>query len=171
MPTRPSLAAIPSLEPVVFSGPVYRVVPEALGDRILSTEGNRYYPGRWHAAGESGVLYTSLEAGVALRELGRHASRDRIEGGLVTGTIEIRLQKVLDLTADAALGALGLSREALIPADHSMTQAISLQARKAGFQGLMVPSATGTGANLIVFENNLSAGCRIEVRGIEPSEG
>lgn len=169
MLSRPNLASIPSLAPIVFSESVYRVVPEALRDKILSTEGNRYYPGRYHIAGETGILYTSVELDVAIRESGRHAYRANLQGGLVAGKIKVKLQKVLDLTQTAVLAKLGISKDDLVSPDCSLTQAISLQVRKAGFQGLLVPSATGSGANLVIFENNLAEGCLIEVEEINPA--
>lgn len=171
MSGRPNLAAIAALGSISFSDSVYRVVPGALRDKILSTEGNRYYPGRYHIAGETGILYTSLERGLALRELGRHAARANLQGGLAAGKIKVKLQKVLDLTQAAVLTKLCLSKEALVSPDCSITQAVSHQARKAGFQGLLVPSATGSGINLVIFENNLAEGCLIEVEEISPVEG
>lgn len=166
MPGRPNLAAIVPHESVAFSGSVYRVVPGGLRDKILSTEGNRYYPGRYHIAGETGILYTSLERDLAIRELGRHAARANLQGGFAAGRIRVKLQKVLDMTQAAVLAKLGLSKEALVSPDCSITQAISHQARKTGFQGLLVPSATGSGVNLVIFENNLAEGCLIEVEEI-----
>lgn len=173
MPGRPNLAAIPSLRPASFSDSVYRVVFEALREKILSTEGNRHFPGRYHIVGETGILYASMERDVAIRELGRHASRAHLQGALAAGKINVRLQKVLDLTQAAVRAKLGLSIEDLVSRDCSITQAISLQARKAGFQGLLVPSAAGGGVNLIVFENNLAEGCLIEVEeigAVEPAK-
>ncbi len=38
-----------------------------------------------------------------------------------------------------------------------------MMAREAGFRGLIVPSATSAGDNLIIFENNLGKGCLIEI--------
>lgn len=166
LPDHPNLAAISSSASVSFSNSVYRVVPEAFHDRILSTEGNRYYPGRYHIAGETGILYTSFDRDAAMRELGRHASRSHLQGGLAVAKIRVKLQKVLDLTRTAVLAKLGLSKDALVASDCSITQAISMLARKAGFQGLLVPSATGSGVNLVVFENNLAAECLIEVKEI-----
>ena len=61
MSSRPNLAAILSLAHITFSKLVYRAVPETLREKILSTEGNRYYSGRYHIAGETGILYTSIE--------------------------------------------------------------------------------------------------------------
>lgn len=170
MPGRPDLAAIAAVGPISFADSVYRVVPGALREKIMSTEGNRYYPGRYHFAGETGILYTSLERDLAVRELGRHAARADLQGGLVVGSIKVKLQKVLDLMQAAVLSKLGLSNDGLVSADWSITQAISHHARKAGFQGLLVPSATGSGVNLVVFENNFAQGCLIEVEEIRVLE-
>ncbi|MBU2574388.1 MAG: RES family NAD+ phosphorylase [Elusimicrobia bacterium] len=169
MLSRPNLASIPSLP---FSGLVYRAVPEASRNKILSTEGNRYYPGRYHVAGETGILYTSVKLDVAIREMERHDYRAN-QGELVASKIKVKLQKVLDLTQTAILAKLaailakpGLSKDDLISPDFSITHAISLRAREAGLQGLLVPSATKSGVNLIIFENNLAEGCLIEVEEI-----
>src|SRR3990167_3371292 len=98
MPGRPNLAAIPTLGSTSFSDSVYRVVPGVLRDKILSSEGNRFYSGRFHIAGETGILYTSLERDLSIRELGRHASRANLQGGPAAGKIKVKLQKGLDLT-------------------------------------------------------------------------
>jgi RES domain-containing protein len=160
---RPNLAAIASASPTRFSGLVFRVVPETRREQLLSTEGNRYYPGRYHVAGETGVLYTSLVEEVAIAEIGRHAAPAHVQGRLATGRIEITLQRVLDLGDEANLATLGLSGEDLISPNWALTQALSVRARKAGFQGLLVPSATSRGGNLVVFGDNLGEGCSVEV--------
>lgn len=170
MAARLNLAALSSLTPLPFEKSVYRVVFQSLRGKILSTEGNRYYPGRYHLVGETGVLYSSLKEEIAIKEIERHAPRNMWEEKLVVGEINIRLYKVLDLTQASNLKKLGLSRENLISPDYSTTQAISLAARQAGLQGLIVPSATSQGDNLIVFENNLGEGCFIEIKNIHVLE-
>jgi RES domain-containing protein len=155
--------AISSLPITRFDGVVYRVVIERLREKILSTEGNRFYPGRYHVIGETGVLYTSLDEELAVRELSRHADRHALKEKLVAGKIYVRLHNVLDLTQASTLRKLAISKEDLMSSDRLIPQAISIQARKAGLQGLIVPSATGTGQNLIVFENNFGEGCLIEI--------
>jgi RES domain-containing protein len=89
-----------------------------------------------------------------------------LQGKLVMAEINIRLDKVLDLTQASTLKILGLSKNDLISSDYSITQAISMIAREAGFRGLIVPSATSGGNNLIIFENNLGKGCLIEIDDI-----
>jgi RES domain-containing protein len=161
-----NLKAISSLPVTRFDGSAYRVVIDRLREKILSTEGNRFYPGRYHVIGETGVLYTSLDEEVAVTELARHADRHMLKEKLVAGKIYLRLQNVLDLTQASTLRKLGISKEELLSPEYLIPQAISIQARNAGLQGLIVPSATGVGKNLIVFENNFGEGCLIEVETI-----
>jgi len=164
---RLNLAAISTLSVTRFDGPVYRIVVERLREKILSTEGNRFFPGRYHLIGETGILYTSLDEQVAIEELARHADRHMLNEKRVCGKIYLRLHHVLDLTQISAQKKLGLLNENLLSADYLIPQAVSVQARKAGLQGLIVPSVTGLGKNLIVFENNLGAGCLIKIESID----
>ena len=168
MSRRPRLEAIGTLPTAAIETIAYRVVPAKHKDRIVSTEGNRYFPGRYHLAGETGVLYTSLKDAVALAEVRRHTASLPLSEGLVLGKIRIRLTKVADLTKPEHLNALGIEEGHLVSGDFLPTQALGLKARAAGIQGLIVPSATGEGNNLVVFENNLGAGCLIQVESVQP---
>ena len=160
------LTALSSLTTVSFERSVYRVVVERFKDKVLSTEGNRFFPGRYHLSGEGGILYTSLTKEIAIKEIERHVSRAMLQGRLAIATINITLDKVLDLTQASTLKIIGLSKSDLISSDYSITQAISMIAREAGLRGLIVPSATSGGNNLIIFENNLGKGCLIEIDDI-----
>lgn len=102
-----------------------------------------------------------------MEEVKRHASPDQLSEGLVKGKIRIKLNRVLDLTQESVLKKLGLTEGDLIGADTIPTQTLSLQARRSGIQGLIVPSATGKGSNLIVFEDNLGEGCSIAIEEIQ----
>src|SRR4030067_3410217 len=160
------LTALSSLTTVSFERSVYRVVVERFKDKVLSTEGNRFFPGRYHLSGEGGILYTSLTKEIAIKEIERHVSRAMLQGRLAIATINITLDKVLDRTQASTLTIIGLSKSDLISSDYSITQAISMIAREAGLRGLIVPSATSGGNNLIIFENNLGKGCLIEIDDI-----
>lgn len=166
MVLRLNLTTLSSLKAVSFERSVYRAVVERFKDKVLSTEGNRFFHGRYHLSGEGGILYTSLTKDVAIKEIERHASRSMLQGGMVIAEINIRLDKVLDLTQTSTLKTLGLSKNDLISSDYSITQAISIIARDAGFRGLIVPSATSAGDRMIIFENNLGKGCLIEIKDI-----
>lgn len=168
MSRRPRLEAIGSLPTAPFETIAYRVVPAKHKERLVSTEGNRYFPGRYHLAGETGVLYTSLKEAAALSEIRRHSATLPLSEGLVIGKIRIRLTRVADLTRPEHLKTLGIEEGNLVSPDLLPTQAIGLSARAAGIQGLIVPSATGEGNNLVVFENNLGVGCLIQVESVQP---
>ncbi|MDD5435366.1 MAG: RES family NAD+ phosphorylase [Nitrospira sp.] len=167
MESRLNLTILSSIKAISCERTVYRAVVESFRDKVLSTEGNRYFPGRYHLSGEGGVLYTSLTKEVAVKEIERHALRALLQGSLVIAEVSIRLDKVLDLTQTATLRTLGLSKSDLILPDVSICQAVSIKAREAGFRGLIVPSATGAGDNLIIFENNLGQGCLIEIGDVK----
>lgn len=162
-----NLKALSSLSTVAVEMPVYRAVFEKFRDMILSTEGNRFYSGRYHLTGEGGILYTSLSKDTAVKEIERHASGAMFLEKLVIAKINIRLDKVLDLTEPSTLVILGLSIGDLISSDYSITHAISIKARQSGFRGLIVPSTVRSGNNLIIFENNLGKGCLIEIEDID----
>src|SRR3989337_3555080 len=158
MSLRHNLTALSSLTTVSVERSVYRMVFERFKDKVLSTEGNRFYTGRYHMSGEGGILYTSLTKEIALKEIERHATRTMLQVKLVMAEINIRLDKVLDLTQASTLEILGLSKNDLTSSDYSITQAISMIAREAGFRRPIVPSATSGGNNLIIFWNNLGTG-------------
>lgn len=167
MPGRPDLGRIAAVPGRPFKGTVLRVVPESLHDKILSTEGNALYAGRYHLKGETGILYTSIGKDLALKEIGRHAARNPLATGLAIGRIRVGLQKALDLTDPNTRDALCITQEDITGPGWGLTQAISRSARNADFQGILAPSATGGGANLVIFENNLAAGCSLEVIAVD----
>ena len=61
MSSRVDLSALAILKPVEFKEIVYRAVSENLKDKVLSTEGNRYYSGRYHHQGETGIWVKTLD--------------------------------------------------------------------------------------------------------------
>src|SRR5882757_932880 len=123
MDRRLDLTTILSLPVTPFDGSVYRVVIERLREKILSTEGNRFFPGRYHLMGETGILYTSLDEPVAIEELARHASRQMLNEKRVSGKIYLRLQHVLDLTVISTQKKLGLRHSDLLSTDYLIPQA------------------------------------------------
>jgi RES domain-containing protein len=75
----------------------------------------------------------------------------------------VKLKRVLDLTQPDALEYLGITVERLTSANFVLPQATSHRARQLGIQGLIVPSATTSGHNVIIFEDNLAEGCTLEI--------
>jgi len=77
--------------------------------------------------------------------------------------IDVELETVLDCR-DAA--AFGLSPEELTrDYDFAMTQEIGAAAIALEAEGILVPSATGLGNNLVVFPAQLHSGSRLAVTG------
>lgn len=63
----------------------------------------------------------------------------------------VRLEHVLDLSADETRGHLGVSLEDLTSDDLTRPRALGQHAYHAGLQALRSPSATGVGEILAVF--------------------
>jgi len=72
--------------------------------------------------------------------------------------IDVALQRVFDWRHDAALRDLLTSS-----ASYAFTQRLASEASNAGAQAVIVPSATGIDANVIIFVDNAGEGTHIEV--------
>jgi hypothetical protein len=72
-------------------------------------------------------------------------------------SLETTLDRVIDLTNDAALRATGLATVDLVRPDHALTQLIGEAAHERGIQAIKSPSATGVDAVLALFPENLGA--------------
>ncbi len=143
-----------------FSGIVRRVV--RAGRDPLSTEGSRKTGGRYNPPGDFGALYAALESETAAAEVARGL---RLRGVDPAGfaaddwweyEIELRAAAILDLTDSDTLARLGLSQDALTAADAALTREMGAKAHRAGYAGLLVPSAARLGrTNLVIFLDRL----------------
>lgn len=70
----------------------------------------------------------------------------------------VRLDRVLDLTAERTRGHLGISTEELTSDDLTRPRALGQLAYRAGLQALRSPSASGVGEILAVFPELVPAG-------------
>lgn len=135
-----------------FTGAVYRVVME--GRDPLSTEGSNIAGGRYNSPGESGTLYCSLESGVARAEVSKHAHFS-LKSRWWRFSLETELSSVLDLTNPSVLIRFGISPDELIRENLATTRRIGAEARKAGFEAIIAPSAAvGDAKNLVIFLEN-----------------
>jgi RES domain-containing protein len=130
--------------------------------------------GRFNAGVESPIkppfraLYTSVESGAALLEVVRHlgyrATDDRAVVALediamrVLTQIDVALRRVFDWSRDAALRDLLTS-----DTSYAYTQKLGAAAAMAGAEAILVPSATGIDANLIIFIENAGDGTHIDI--------
>lgn len=145
---------------------VYRHVSS--GRDCRSGEGARAHGGRWNPPGSFPALYTALTPYVACRELARLASRQKVTvEDLLPRTLcvlELRLTRVVDLTTEGNLSLVGLSLDDITGDDPSRCRELGDVAHRMGFEGLLVPSATGAGYNFIVFPLNLASDSLIDER-------
>lgn len=134
----------------------------------MSTAGSRANGGRYNPPSEFGALYTALEEETATAEVAKGLRRRGLEpsnypaGAYWTYTLEIASEAVLDLTDPDVLGRLGIQSEALTAEDFALPRQIAREARLAGYQCLLAPSAARAGAKtLIVFLDQLSQPPRV----------
>ncbi|MGZ3631230.1 MAG: RES family NAD+ phosphorylase [Candidatus Limnocylindrales bacterium] len=155
---------------VAFEGRVCRQL--APGYHPLSGEGARIHGGRWNPPDSFAVLYTAPEPATCLAELARAARlqglrpADLLPRRLVT--YEVRLVRVLDLTDESVLAALGVTTETVVGDDPRRPRAIGAAAHFVAFEALRAPSAARPGAvPLPIFIEQLSAASRVDVGASE----
>jgi RES domain-containing protein len=129
--------------------------------------------GRFNAGVESDIkppfraLYTSAESAAALLEAVRHLGYYAADGRAIVALddvalrvltqLRVTLQRVLDWRHAPGL------RDGLSKASYRQTQQLGAAAFAAGVEGILVPSATGVDANLVVFVDQLAENSHIEV--------
>ena len=143
----PTLAQV---QPRPEAGLWFRIVPRIYREWIDSDEGAKRRGGRYNPPDEFGALYLSANPEGCLAEL---ATRTDTPPNLCEGTIEVRLDRVCDLTDQATREILGVALTDLTGPDWTLTQQLGSAIRDAGFQGIRVPSAVGPHINLVVFRD------------------
>ena len=144
-----------------FEGSVWRVT--RVGRDPLQGSGAT---GRWSAASEFEVLYTSLERDGALAEIGYRLSLEPVWPTLLqheVHRIELKTQRTLRLANLASLAPLGIDVNRYESFDYSASQAVAAAAHFLDFDGLIVPSARFACLNLVLFLDLLSPDGRVEV--------
>ncbi len=165
MSTTPDMLA--RLPGRALRGRFYRIVHRDRREQLLSTEGSRLHGGRYNPPAAFGALYLSESPAVATAEVRRAAAGRRL-GAFVLGTVEIDLTRLLDLTDRAVLAHLGVRPDDLVGPDYTPTRRLGTLAREAGFEGLLVPSATGLGTNLVLFPDRLGR-ATLRLLAVEPA--
>ena len=155
------MAPPPDLARSSISAIVFRVVREGLDP--LATTGSLKAGGRFNPPNEFAVLYTSIEGATATREVARGLRQRRIDpdqfphGSWWVYELEVKLESVLDLTDPNVLKRIRISESSLTANDISATRAIASEARKGGYQALLVPSVAVAGSkNLVMFLDKVS---------------
>lgn len=136
--------------------------------------GSRKVSGRFHRGLDRftedqawSALYMSLAAEASLGEILRHSFADI---GLLSELNNYRLSEflihlnaVVDCRTVASHRHLGSWFEH--PTDYSVSQSFGAAALAMGAEGLLVPSATRLGDNLVVFPTQLRSDSRLDVIG------
>lgn len=134
--------------------------------------GSERVSGRYHRAPDGfppeecfPALYTALAPEIAIAEALRHTRPDRIARLRESRLSEllVALEAVLDARDTEVLGIV--REELLAPRDHSVGQRLGAAAVARGCDGLLVPSATGLGDNLIIFPRVRQGSPRLQVAG------
>lgn len=151
-----------------FSGAVYRQAPPRYAEittrTLLASLG---IGGRFNPAGEFGALYVSLDPDTPFRELRRQAMKAGLEVlDFLPRTLfaaETRLQRVLDLACADVPVDYRIPPDALRSDDWAACQNVARRARRAGYEAIRFPSATGAGENMAIFVDRLSPGSFIRI--------
>jgi RES domain-containing protein len=144
---------------------------------IVSGTGAFLAGGRWNPVGEMKVVYLSQEPETATKEALEHFRYHGlpISSALpkVMVAVRVAIERLLDLTNPEISASLPMSMTELLAEDwrafmsrnrEPASQAVGWAAYTAGFQGLQVPSkADAHGVNVLVFPENLTKTCRLEV--------
>lgn len=162
-----------------FTGDVFRIANKGFAgvNTLLSGIGALEHGGRWNAAGEFRVFYAAMDLETAFAEKAYASRRYGLppEQWLpaVIVLVQIKLARVLDLTAAVPRNRLGLTSEAMVaerpPAAkrssyETIRHSIARAARQAGIEALIVPSARRPGGkNLAVFLDNLGKKSRLVI--------
>lgn len=109
------------------------------------------------------ALYLATAPEICLGELYRHVTPELLPSlnGFRLSELSVDLRKISDCRDAEPLGLL--AAHLVHDTDYEATQALGAAANSLGLEGILVPSATGLGDNLILFPQNLLAGSRIEV--------
>ena len=163
------VAALDRLATTEFDGHAYRHV--SVGRDPLSGEGARLVGGRWNPPGSFAALYLGADVATVVREFERLA---RKQGRAVDEflprdmfTYELRLQHLIDLRVGEHAAAVGLTPADFADDDLSRCQLVGEAVHAAGFEGLIAPSATGTGEVLAVFLGRALPGSVVRAVGSE----
>jgi RES domain-containing protein len=164
-------AFIHSAPTVQFTGTVYCLCPSRYGENVVSMRGSLLHGARYNIRGYFGALYTSLSKETARREVARYFTVPPI-GGFVEASIDLQLNRVLDLTDRKLLRQAKITWNQLVQAGFYATQEIGLRAWEGGMEALLVPSAADPAErNLAVFLDNQRPQWRVHLTKVAVQPG
>lgn len=147
--------AVDQLGPSTWAGTAYRHTSQRRN--ALAGAGAAKSGGRWNPPGLS-TIYLAAPREICLAELGRMAEgQGRGPASFLPRalhTIVVNDLVVLDLTADGALAAVGLTNDDLSGL-WDPCQAVGAAAHFLRLAGVVAPSATGSGIVIAAFESHI----------------
>lgn len=117
--------------------------------------------GRWSAAGEIEVLYTSMVSDGSLAEIGYRLTLEPIWPSRIRhelSQLSVKLENVCDLSELKILADLGLEVAQFEGHNYAVEQAISAAARFLEFDGILVPNARHNSSNLVIYTEIVDPG-------------
>lgn len=164
MPSPELVASVDTLPAAAFTGRGFR--HQAAEYDPLSGRGARINGGRWNPPHSFSVLYLALDEPTVAAEFRRHAARQgRSLIDFLPRTLyayDSTLQNVLDLRDEEARRAVGVTMTQITSDELLPCQHVGEAAQHLGREGILAPSATGSGQVLAVFLDSIAAGSSIE---------
>jgi RES domain-containing protein len=121
----------------------------------------RQESGRWHREGESLVQYLALSSDGAWAERVRYEAlrteEDRVEDHRSLWQLRVSADRIADLSTFDAWEACGLD-PAIAVGEHAHSQALASELRRAGYRGVLSPSAAldiAGAVNLTLFGSRI----------------
>ncbi len=139
---------------ITITAEIVRIVKAGIDP--LSTQGSTRFGGRYNRPGETDVLYGSFQSITAIAEVARHSTTP-LSARWWQYTLRVEDVVALDLTDPAVLSRLRASKRALVGVNLDLPRRLAREAKDAGFQALIVPSAAiPEGRNVVLFLDTLS---------------
>lgn len=125
-------------------------------------------PGRWSPGSIFAILYTSISRDGALAEADHLVSQYSIPPSVrrIVTSIDVELEKVVDLTVDNRLVRLGVDLTS-DTVEAGRCPEIGAAANLVEYQAILAPSARYSGSNLMIFTERMTDGCTLEVTASE----
>ena len=158
MERRDLYEALAALGTIPFKDTVFRHV--SIEFDCHSGEGASNRGGRWNPPDSFPTLYTALSLQTTAAEFLRLATRLNLSPDLLLPRkichLTASLTSIADLTSAKALETVGLRPADVVSDQWSKCRQVGEAVCKFGLEGLLAPSASGTGEVLVVFPLNLS---------------
>jgi len=157
---RPELLdALEALEARAWQGSVWRHMFSEYPPSRENTRGSR-----WNPPGTA-AIYTSLARETALAEGNHMVNLQPLRPRASRSLYEVRvaLSHVLDLTNQGGLEIVGLGQQELTSYDFTACQEVGGAVAWLGNDGLLIPSARASSANLVIYPGALSPDADFQV--------